>query len=52
MYEFATLLFGLSTDSYIFIKIMKPVIKTLRKKGFQSIIYLDFLLLRASNEKC
>lgn len=52
-YEYTALPFGLSTVPYIFTKIMHPIIKILREKGFHSIIYLDdFLLLGAIEEEC
>lgn len=50
-YEFTSLPFGLSTASYIFTKIIRPVIRSLRDKGFQSIVYLDDFLLLAESEK-
>lgn len=52
-FEFTALPFGLSTAPYIFTKILRPVFTYLRKKGYQSITYLDdFLLLGSSNEEC
>lgn len=52
-FQFAALPFGLSTAPFIFSKIMKPVVTYLRRRGFQSVIYLDnFLLLGASLEEC
>jgi len=52
-FEFTALPFGLSTAPYIFTKILRPVITYLRKKGYQSVIYLDdFLLLGSSSEEC
>ncbi|XP_011859632.1 PREDICTED: uncharacterized protein LOC105557096 [Vollenhovia emeryi] len=38
---------------YIFTKILGPVFACLRKRGYQSVIYLDdFLLLGSSSEEC
>lgn len=52
-YQFTVLPFGLSTAPFIFIKILRPVITSLREQGFQSIIYLDdFLLLGSSFDEC
>ncbi|XP_011866158.1 PREDICTED: uncharacterized protein LOC105561098 [Vollenhovia emeryi] len=52
-FEFTALPFGLATAPYIFTKIMRPVVRALREKGFQSIVYVDdFLLLGASREEC
>lgn len=45
IYEFAALPFGLSIAPYIFTKIVRPVVAHLRERGFQSIVYLDDLLL-------
>lgn len=53
LYEFQCLPFGLNTAPYVFTKIMKPVIQTLRSSGFLSVIYLDdFLLIGDSYESC
>lgn len=52
-YQFTALPFGLSTAPYIFTKVIRPVITHLRKKGFQSVVYLDdFLLLDSSIDEC
>lgn len=40
LYEFNCLPFRLSTAPYVFIKLMKPVMSYLRKKGFSSVVYL------------
>lgn len=45
LYEFNCLPFGLSVAPYIFTRVMKPVIKELRSRGWQSVIYLDDILL-------
>lgn len=53
LYEFTYLSFGLTTTSYVFTKILKPVIAELRSQGYLSIIYLDDLLLFGKTyEKC
>lgn len=53
LYEFTSLLFGLSTAPYIFTKIVRPVVKALRARGVQSVVYLDdFLLLGESEISC
>ena len=44
-YEFTYLPFGLYTASYVFTKILKPVISHLCKLGLASVIYLDDSLL-------
>lgn len=52
-YEFTSLSFGLSIAPFIFTKVLRPVVKLLREKGFHSIVYLDdFLLLGASIKEC
>lgn len=45
LYEFNVLPFGISTAPYVFTKIMKPVAKLLRSKGYLSTFYLDDILL-------
>ena len=45
MYEFNALPFGLSTAPYVFTKLMKPVVETLRNEGHVSVIYLDDILM-------
>lgn len=53
IYEFTSLPFGLSIAPYIFTMIMRPVVRSLRERGFQSVVYLDdFLLFGASDEDC
>ena len=48
-YQFQCLPFGLSTSPYVFTKILKPVLKYLRKRGFISSIYLDDILCIANS---
>lgn len=45
LYEFNVLPFGLNTAPYVFTKILKPVAKFLRSKGYLSTFYLDDLFL-------
>lgn len=44
VYEFTCLPFGLSSSPLVFTKIMKPVMNSLRLRGFLSVIYLDDIL--------
>ena len=53
IYQYTCLPFGSSTASYVFTKIIKPIVTFLRKKSFHSIIYLDdFLLLESNFSDC
>lgn len=53
LYEFCCVPFGLNTAPFLFTKIIKPLIKHLRSKGFLSINYLDdFLLLGSTRQEC
>lgn len=45
IFEFTAMPFGLSSAPYIFTKIMRTVVATLRERGFLSVIYLDDFLL-------
>lgn len=45
LYEFMSMPFGLNTAPYIFTKLMRVVIAHLRQKGYQSVVYLDDILL-------
>lgn len=52
-YQFLALPFGLCTAPYIFTKIIRPIVKYLRERGFESVVYLDdFLLLSLSASAC
>ena len=52
-FRFTCLPFGLCTSPYIFTKILKPVLKLLRSRGFMSVAYLDDLLCIANTfEEC
>lgn len=44
-YEFQCLPFGLSSAPRVFTKLLKPVMALLRKRGIQSLIFLDDMLL-------
>ena len=44
LYQFVCLPFGLSTSPFAFTKLLKPVMRFLRKRGYISGIYLDDLL--------
>lgn len=44
LYEFRCLPNGLSIAPYIFTKVLKPVVSSLRERGFILVIYLDDLL--------
>ena len=45
LFEFSCLPFGLCTAPLVFTKLMKPVVASLRAKGFLSILYLDDFLV-------
>lgn len=49
LFQFTCLPFGLCTSPFIFTKIMKPVMYSLRSKGLISCIYLDDILCIGSN---
>ena len=52
-FKFICLPFGLCTSPFIFTKILKPVLKYLRGRGFLSVAYLDDLLcIAGSFEEC
>lgn len=52
-FEFTCLPFGLCVSPFVFTKVMKPVIGTLRSEGFLSCVYLDDILcLGDSAKKC
>ncbi len=40
-FEFNVLPFGLSTAPYIFTKLLRPLVKLWRSRGFHSLVYLD-----------
>ena len=44
-----TLPFGLAPAPYVFIKLLRPVIAHFRKKGGKIMIYIDDILIMASN---
>ena len=45
LYQFTCLPFGLCTSPYVYTKVMKPVMNTLRSQGILSIIYIDDILI-------
>jgi len=52
-FEFLCLPFGLNVAPQVFTKILKPVVKYLRNRGFTSVIYLDdILLIGSSRQAC
>lgn len=53
LYEFTCLPFGLSTAPYVFTKLLRPVVSTLRQRGLKSVVYLDdFLLIGNTFKNC
>ena len=44
-WQFQALPFGLSSAPYIFTKVMKPVVATMRQLGIRLILYLDDMLI-------
>lgn len=52
-FEFQCIPFGLCTAPFVFTKTLKPVVATLRSRGFLSVIYLDdFFLMARSLTAC
>lgn len=49
IYQFNVLPFGICTAPFIFTKLMKPIMKLLRSRGFISSIYLDDIFLTGSS---
>ena len=49
-WQFTVLPFGLNSAPYIFTKLMKPVVATLRKLGIRVVLYLDDMLLMANSQ--
>ncbi|XP_018404624.1 PREDICTED: uncharacterized protein LOC108781208 [Cyphomyrmex costatus] len=53
LFQFRVLPFDLASAPYIFSKILRPILHTLREKGFFSVAYLDdFLLIGPSYDQC
>lgn len=50
LYQFTCLPFGLNVSPWLFTKMMKPVMASLRFNGYESVSYLDDCLLLAQNE--
>lgn len=51
LWRFTSLLFGLSSAPFMFMKLMKPIVATLRKLGIRVILYLDAMLIMAPTSK-
>ena len=51
LWQFTVLPFGLNSAPYIFTKLMKPVIATLRKLGIRMVLYLDDMILMANSQE-
>ena len=49
LWQFVVLPFGLNSAPFIFTKLMKPVVATLRKLGNRVILYLDNMLIMANS---
>lgn len=53
LYEYTSIPFGLSSAPFIFTKLLKPLLHSLRSQNLLSVAYLDdFLLLANSFEEC
>ena len=50
-WQFQSLPFGLSSAPYVFTKLMKSVVATLRKLGIRLVLYLDDMLVMASSKE-
>ena len=50
-YTFTVLPFGLSTACYVFTKLMRPLIRHWRGKGFRAIVYIDDGIVAAVGEQ-
>ena len=48
LWRFTSLPFGLSSAPFMFTKLMKPIVATLRKLGIRLILYLDDMLVMAA----
>lgn len=52
-YEFRALPFGLCVSPFVFTKVMKPVVRFFRSKGYTLIVYMDdFWLFARSYKEC
>lgn len=49
LYQFTCLPFGLCTSPRIFTKLLRPVMESLRKQGWKSVMYLDDILCIADS---
>lgn len=53
LFEFTVLPFGLTTAPYVFTKLLKPVLQTLRSSGYLSVVYLDdFFCIGTTYKEC
>lgn len=53
LYEFTCIPFGLTTAPYVFTKLLKPVVVSLRRQGYISVTYIDaYLLIGRFFEEC
>jgi len=53
LFEFTCLPFGLCSAPYVFTKLLRPVVSSLRQRGLISVVYLDdFFLIGDSLEEC
>ena len=50
-WQFRALPFGLSSAPYVFTKLLKPVVSTLRKLGIRIILYLDDMLIMSRSKE-
>ena len=50
-WQFRALPFGLSSAPYVFTKLLKPVVSTLRKLGIRVILYLDDMLIISRSQE-
>lgn len=50
-FEFVALPFGLATAPFIFTKILRPVLTSIRERGYESVAYLDDFLLLSPSEQ-
>ena len=52
-YKFLCLPFGLSIAPRVFTKVLKPVVSSIRKSGFNVVAYLDdYFLMQPSSDQC
>ena len=49
IYQFDTLLFGLSSAPFMFTKLLKPAVAVLRQAGIRLVLYLDDMIIMAKS---